>query len=115
MQVFERLKEARRNGENGFTLIELLIVIVILGILAAIVVFSVQGITDRGDKSACKADVATVQAAEEANYAQTGSYTDVAGLKTANLIHSTPTDVSVNTTTGLVTGQAPCAGYTAGS
>jgi prepilin-type N-terminal cleavage/methylation domain-containing protein len=69
MQVFERLKEARRNGENGFTLIELLIVIVILGILAAIVVFSVSGITDKGNTSACKADKATVETAVEAYYA----------------------------------------------
>ena len=38
----------KRAGEGGFTLIELLIVIVILGILAAIVVFAVGGITDRG-------------------------------------------------------------------
>ena len=39
----------KRAGEGGFTLIELLIVIVILGILAAIVVFAVGGITDRGN------------------------------------------------------------------
>ena len=45
--MLQQLREARKN-ESGFTLIELLIVIVILGVLAAIVVFSVQGITDRG-------------------------------------------------------------------
>ena len=32
-----------RRSESGFTLIELLIVIVVLGILAAIVVFSLYG------------------------------------------------------------------------
>jgi prepilin-type N-terminal cleavage/methylation domain-containing protein len=44
-----------KRKDEGFTLIELLIVIVILGILAAVVVFAVNGITDRGEKSACKA------------------------------------------------------------
>jgi general secretion pathway protein G len=71
--MLERIREARRNDEDGFTLIELLIVIVILGVLAGIVVFSVQGIQDRGQTASCKADVATVQTAEEAYYAsQTG-------------------------------------------
>jgi len=68
----KRLEESRRDG--GFTLIELLIVIVILGILAGIVVFSVAGITDRGTASACKADLKTVQVASEAYYAKNTAY-----------------------------------------
>jgi prepilin-type N-terminal cleavage/methylation domain-containing protein len=64
----------RKAHDEGFTLIELLIVIVILGILAAVVVFSVSGISDRGTKSACQANVTTIQTAVEAAYAQTGSY-----------------------------------------
>ncbi len=43
----ERLA-AKRGQDEGFTLIELLVVIVILGVLAAVVVFSVGGITDTG-------------------------------------------------------------------
>ncbi len=43
-------------GAKGFTLIELLVVIVILGILAAVVVFAVGGITDKGQDSACKSE-----------------------------------------------------------
>lgn len=68
-----RARAARKN-ESGFTLIELLIVIVILGVLAGIVVFSVSGITDRGDESACKANIATIDVAVEAYYAQEGEY-----------------------------------------
>ena len=63
--MLERIREARKN-EKGFTLIELLIVIVILGILAAVVVLAVGGVTDKGHKSACKADVKTVEVAVEA-------------------------------------------------
>jgi general secretion pathway protein G len=71
--VLQRLRDARRNDE-GFTLIELLIVIVILGVLAGIVVFAVNGITDRGQLAACRADVKTVQVASEAYYAKNGSF-----------------------------------------
>jgi prepilin-type N-terminal cleavage/methylation domain-containing protein len=63
-----------KRKDEGFTLIELLIVIVILGILAAVVVFAVNGITDRGEKSSCKADYETMGVALEAYNAQTGDY-----------------------------------------
>ncbi len=63
-----------KKNDEGFTLIELLIVIVILGILATVVVFAVGGITDRGNVSACKADLATVEVAVEAYRAQNGVY-----------------------------------------
>lgn len=80
-RLTDRLSAARRN-DGGFTLIELLIVIVILGVLAAIVVFSVRGITDRGDKSACKANIKSAQVAVEAYYAQTNSYPTAMGQLT---------------------------------
>jgi prepilin-type N-terminal cleavage/methylation domain-containing protein len=67
-QTIKRLKAEK--GDEGFTLIELLIVIVILGILAAIVVFAVGGVTDKGKKAACKSDFKTFQVAIEASYAQ---------------------------------------------
>lgn len=64
-RLTDRLSAARRN-DGGFTLIELLIVIIILGVLAAIVVFSVRGITDKGATAACKTSKATVATAYEA-------------------------------------------------
>ena len=70
--MYNQLKKMRQ--EEGFTLIELLIVIVILGILAAIVVFSVSGITDRGSSAACKSDASELITASEAFYAQGGTY-----------------------------------------
>ena len=83
--AISRARNVRRD-QGGFTLIELLIVIVILGILAAIVAFSVRGITDRGDVSACKAEVKTVATAEEAYYAKTGSYGTLAQLNTGGFL-----------------------------
>ncbi|SDP25286.1 prepilin-type N-terminal cleavage/methylation domain-containing protein [Nakamurella panacisegetis] len=86
-----------REEEEGFTLIELLIVIVILGVLSAVVVFSVGGITDRGKAAACAADVSTVTVAGEAYIAQSpiGAVAATMGdLQTAGFLHSVPTDVT---------------------
>ena len=64
--------EESKGKNKGFTLIELLIVIVILGILAAVTVFAVRGITDKGKTSACASDQATLATAVESYFAQFG-------------------------------------------
>ena len=46
---------------------------IILAVLAAVVVFAVGGITDRGQESACDADFKTLEVAYEAYIAQFGS------------------------------------------
>lgn len=71
--MIDRLQ--RRRGEEGFTLVELLVVIAILGILAAVVVFAVGGIKDKGQNQACAIDARTLRTAEEAYATQhDGSY-----------------------------------------
>ena len=74
--TLERLRTRREElgDEGGFTLIELLIVIVILGILAAIVVFAVQNLTGQSATAACQGNFKTVETALEAYKAQVGSY-----------------------------------------
>lgn len=67
-----------KKNDEGFTLVELLIVIVILGILATVVVFAVQGITDTGKTNACSVGKRTVETAVEAYYAENGAYPAVA-------------------------------------
>lgn len=89
--MLDRARRAR-SDESGFTLIELLIVIVILGVLAGIVVFAVGGVTDRGETSACKTTVKTVDTAVEAYYAKTGNYpASIAAVVTAGFLHDDPT------------------------
>lgn len=56
--------------EAGFSLVELLVVIVVLGILAAVVVFSVRGLTDRGELSSCAEDRRILETAAESYFAQ---------------------------------------------
>ena len=56
--------------DRGFTLVEILVVIVILGILAVVVTFSVRGVTQRGEASACGADSRTLSQAAAVYMAQ---------------------------------------------
>jgi len=85
INTYRRIKMKREAGESekGFTLIELLIVIVVLGILAAVVVFSLGSVTSKSAIAACQADGATVDTAIAAYYANNGSYPATTGALTA--------------------------------
>ncbi|MGQ0743473.1 MAG: prepilin-type N-terminal cleavage/methylation domain-containing protein [Acidimicrobiales bacterium] len=110
----ELLKRHRHNRnritQSGFTLIELLVVIIILGILAAVVVFAVGGVGDKGQASALRIDSRTLVTALEANCANDGEYVDEAGLVANGLLseQSTTHDVFLNSAglcgTGLGSG-----------
>ena len=81
--MLQRWKNRRIEEEGGFTLIELLVVIIILGILAAVVVFAVGGVGDKGQSASCVIDTRTIRTAEEAyagSAAGGGKYTNMAGL-----------------------------------
>lgn len=99
--MLERIREAKKN-ESGFTLIELLIVIVILGVLAAIVVFAVGGINDTSKASACKSDAKNVEIASESFYAQANPHAyaaDIAALVTSKLLREAPSTTNGYTIT----------------
>lgn len=104
-------------AEKGFTLIELLVVIVILGILAAVVVFAVGGITDKGQKASCLAEANTVRTAAESYAAQNNNAyaADGAALKAAKFLSNTPTLVTyTGTGTGFTLAWAGACTTTAG-
>jgi general secretion pathway protein G len=62
--TLHRLQHERDAGEiDGFTLLEILIVIVVLGILAAVVIFALGGISGKTAFAACEADGETVSTA----------------------------------------------------
>src|SRR5215207_4029705 len=80
----------RPASERGFTLIELLVVIIILGILAAVVVFAVQGVGDKGKRSAVAIDERTIRTAEEAYCARNGTYASGADLVQGGFLSHLP-------------------------
>lgn len=57
------LRAARRDGERGFTLVELLIVVIILGILAAVVVPQFNDTTLQSKESALVQNLSTIRQA----------------------------------------------------
>ena len=93
--------------QKGFTLVELLVVIVILGILAAVVVFAIGGTQTQAKTNACRAEKATVETAYEAFKAQSvgnAEPADIAALVSGGYLKRTPTYVKSFDANGLAQG-----------
>jgi len=86
---FEKHRELKRQqdeeGFDGFTLIELLIVIVVLGILAATVIFALGGVTGQSAQAACNSDAKSYEVAVEAYKASPLNATSAYPTTTAQL------------------------------
>ena len=88
------------RNRKGFTLIELLIVVVIIGILAAIAIPKFAATKDKAKLASVKTDVRNSETAEEAYFSDFATYGTYAQLQTAsNFIVSTGNTMTIGTNT----------------
>jgi len=64
----------KRSIKSGFTIVELLIVVVVIGILSAVTLVTFNGVQDRARFTTAKSDLATINKAILAFYAEKGHY-----------------------------------------
>jgi type II secretion system protein G len=76
------------SNRKGFTLIELLIVVVIIGILAAIAIPKFAATKDKARLASVKSDIRNIETAEEAYFADNAAYGDYTAINGANLFTS---------------------------
>ena len=72
------------RNRKGFTLIELLIVVVIIGILAAIAIPKFAATKDKAKLASVKTDVRNTETAEEAYFSDYATYGSFTQLQTAS-------------------------------
>ena len=96
-----------KTNTRGFTLIELLVVIAIIGILASVVLASLNTARDKGSDAAIKAGINNTRAQAELNYASSSnSYANVCSDATIVNIQS-----SVNNNGGTFACSAAATAY----
>ena len=99
------------KNRKGFTLIELLIVVVIIGILAAIAIPKFAATKDKAKLATVKTDLKNIQTAQEAYFSDYAIYTSA--LSATIFSPSTGNTVSASGTTSSFTATVTNASITA--
>lgn len=85
-----------RRNQRGFTLVELMIVVIIVGILAAVAIPMYQGATERAKASEAVAALGTIRGAMRVYYAEHGTYVNANFVATNQVTAGSVLDVSDN-------------------
>ena len=99
--------------DRGFTIVELLIVIVVIGILAAITIVAYNGVQNRAKDTKYQTDAATIVKKAEAINADTGSYPTSSAGFTGDIGALTGVAVSSTAVTSSATKPTNAAAMTA--
>jgi len=83
-----------RKNQGGFTLVELMIVVIIVGILAAVAIPMYQGATERAKASEAVAALGTIRGAMRVYYAEHGTYVNANFTLGAQVTNGNVLDVS---------------------
>ena len=100
-----------KSNKQGFTLIELLIVVVIIGILAAIAIPKFANTKEKAYLTAMKSDLRNLMTAEEAYFSEWAAYTATLSSNT----YRTSTGVTLGTITPTTGGFSASVTYPGGT
>ena len=95
-------RSSKLNNKKGFTLVELIVVIVIIGILAAVLAPKLGGFTDKAREAGVLASANQIATAAEALYAENGKAPTSDEIKVLAGVDGTITDIDSVTTNKVI-------------